>query len=73
MLLITLESILDNNSSYKLAAQQLFVVRQTLYHRMNKIKEILREGFLDSPKRLAIEFSIKAYRYLQKLSNKSLI
>jgi purine catabolism regulator len=65
-LLITLESFLDNNGSYKLAAQQLFVVRQTLYHRMKKIREILGEDFLDSPKRLAIEFSIKAYRYLQK-------
>ncbi|MTW87440.1 hypothetical protein F3157_17565 [Virgibacillus dakarensis] len=65
-MLTTLESFLDNNGSYKLAAKQLFVVRQTLYHRIKKIQEILGDDFLDSPRRLSIEFSIKAYRYLNK-------
>ncbi|GIO24698.1 helix-turn-helix domain-containing protein [Oceanobacillus sp. J11TS1] len=68
--MISLESFLDNNGSHKLAAQQLFVTRQALYYRIQKIKNILGNDFLEPPKRLAVEFSVKAYRYLNK--NRSL-
>jgi PucR family transcriptional regulator, purine catabolism regulatory protein len=64
-LLTTLEAFLDYNSSYKEASQSLYVVRQTLYHRINKLQEILGINFLSPPNRLALEFSIKAYRYFE--------
>ncbi|MBB6285291.1 PucR family transcriptional regulator [Geobacillus subterraneus] len=63
-LLETLKVYLACNGSKKETAQRLFVVRQTLYHRIQKLESLLGEDFMNPEKRLAIEFMIKAYEYL---------
>ncbi|MFD1707704.1 PucR family transcriptional regulator [Siminovitchia sediminis] len=65
-LLTTLEVFLDYNGSYKEASQKLFVVRQTLYHRINKLQDLLGKDFMSYPNRLPLEFAIKAYRFISK-------
>lgn len=67
-LLKTLEVYLDCGGSKKEAAEQLFIVRQTLYHRLRKIEELLGEDFMDPVNRLALETAIKAY-YLTKATS----
>lgn len=67
-LLETLKVYLACNGSKKETAQRLFVVRQTLYHRIQKLESLLGEDFMNPEKRLAIEFMIKAYEYLQSQS-----
>ncbi|MCA0988308.1 PucR family transcriptional regulator [Guptibacillus algicola] len=64
-LLQTLKVYMCCNGSKKETAEQLFVVRQTLYHRLEKLEELLGKDFMSSPKRQAIEFSLYAYEYLQ--------
>ena len=61
----TLEVYLDCQGSKKEAAEQLFIVRQTLYHRLRKIEELLGKDFMKSNNRLALEIAIKAY-YISK-------
>ncbi|WP_270182150.1 PucR family transcriptional regulator [Alkalihalobacillus sp. CinArs1] len=64
-LLNTLKVYMCCNGSKKETAEQLYVVRQTLYHRLEKLEELLGKDFMSSPKRQAIEFSLHAYDYLQ--------
>lgn len=61
-LLKTLEVYLKFNESKKETANRLHIVRQTLYHRLDKIKELLGEDYLDPTNRLAMEVAIQAYR-----------
>ena len=42
-------------------AEQLHIVRQTLYHRIDKIYELIGNDFMDPYKRQAIEVAISAY------------
>ncbi len=63
-LLYTLRVFLESNGSKNDAAKRLFVVRQTLYHRLDKLKELLGEDFMDASKRSTIEFSLHAHRYM---------
>ncbi len=67
----TLEIYLDVNGSKKEAARRLFIVRQTLYHRIEKLKELLGEDFMKSEKRLALEFAVHAYHFLHNVQLKS--
>ena len=62
-LLETLKVFLMCNGSKKETASSLFIVRQTLYQRLQKLSEILGDDFMSSYKRQAIEFAITAYRY----------
>ncbi len=62
-LLKTLQVYMCCNGSKKETAEQLYVVRQTLYHRLEKLEELLGTDFMASPKRQAIEFSLHAYEY----------
>ncbi|ASN07304.1 PucR family transcriptional regulator [Virgibacillus necropolis] len=64
-LFTTLEIYLECSGSKKEAAEQLFIVRQTLYHRLGKIEQLIGKGFMDPMNRLALETAIKAY-YLVK-------
>ncbi|WP_245832955.1 PucR family transcriptional regulator [Oceanobacillus timonensis] len=57
----TLEVYLNSCGSKKEAADQLFIVRQTLYHRLKKIEELLGSDFMEPNNRLALELAIKAY------------
>ncbi|WP_347550136.1 PucR family transcriptional regulator [Pseudalkalibacillus hwajinpoensis] len=65
-LLNTLKVYMCCNGSKKETAEQLYVVRQTLYHRLEKLEELLGSDFMSSPKRQAIEFSLHAYEYLKR-------
>lgn len=64
-MLETLKVFLNVNGSKKDAAERLFIVRQTLYHRIDKLKELLGDDFMKSEKRLAIEFAIYADEFLK--------
>ncbi|MFJ6264572.1 PucR family transcriptional regulator [Lysinibacillus xylanilyticus] len=47
-------------------AEQLFIVRQTLYKRIERLEYILGADFLQAPHRLNIEIAVKAYELLKK-------
>ncbi|NDI35448.1 PucR family transcriptional regulator [Chengkuizengella sediminis] len=63
-LLETLRVYLACNGSKQETAKRLFIVRQTLYHRLNKLTDLLGKDFMNSDKRLAIEFMLMAYEFL---------
>lgn len=45
-------------------ATRLFIVRQTLYHRLHKIETLLGEDYVLPEKRVAIELAIYGYEYV---------
>ncbi|KIL40203.1 hypothetical protein SD70_15430 [Gordoniibacillus kamchatkensis] len=60
----TLKVYLDNDQSKLIAAQKLFIVRQSLYYRLEKIKELLGEDCLLPEHRLALQVALRAYQML---------
>ncbi|MEX2460617.1 MAG: PucR family transcriptional regulator ligand-binding domain-containing protein [Paenibacillaceae bacterium] len=60
----TLKVYFDLEGSKIHTTEKLHIVRQTLYHRIEKIKELLGEDFMSSDKRLAIEMALKVHQYL---------
>ncbi|MCF6408989.1 PucR family transcriptional regulator [Pseudalkalibacillus salsuginis] len=69
-LLHTLKAYLACNGSKKETAEQLFIVRQTLYYRLEKLERLLGEDFMsNSEKRMAIEFMLFAHNYLNTQVN----
>ncbi|WP_029266403.1 PucR family transcriptional regulator [Virgibacillus alimentarius] len=64
-LLKSLQIYLKNLGSKNETARELFIVRQTLYHRLNKIKELLGEDYIHPENRVMIEFAIYAKNYLE--------
>lgn len=60
----TLRTYLACNGSKQETAKRLFVVRQTLYHRIEKLEKLLGEDFMTPEKRVAIEFMLLTYDYL---------
>ncbi|MEM1503868.1 PucR family transcriptional regulator ligand-binding domain-containing protein [Domibacillus sp. 8LH] len=62
-LLETLAVYLECGGSKKEAAQKLFIVRQTLYHRLSKLESLLGEDFMKPVNRLAIEAAVQAYKW----------
>lgn len=63
-LLQTLKVLLKCNGCKQETAKRLFIVRQTLYHRIQKLEDLLGQDFMSPEKRMAIEFAIYAYHYL---------
>lgn len=63
-LLETLKVYLQCNGSKQETAKRLFIVRQTLYHRIEKLESFLGADFMEADKRLALELMLKAYDYL---------
>jgi purine catabolism regulator len=57
-LLQTLRVYLKHMGSKQLAAQELFIHRQTLYHRLEKCRELLGDDYVTQEKRLCIETAI---------------
>ncbi|WP_342431349.1 PucR family transcriptional regulator ligand-binding domain-containing protein [Neobacillus sp. FSL H8-0543] len=55
-LLETLKMYLECNGSKQETANKLFIVRQTLYHRLQKIENLLGKDFMEHEKRVALEF-----------------
>lgn len=64
-LLQTLNVYLDHEGAVKPSADKLFIVRQTLYHRLEKIKELIGDDFMSSEKKVAILVALKAYQIQQ--------
>ncbi|GLX65755.1 PucR family transcriptional regulator [Paenibacillus glycanilyticus] len=62
-LLKTLKVFLSLSGSKQDTARELFIVRQTLYHRLDKIATLLGDDYLAADKRLAIELALYAYEY----------
>lgn len=62
----TLRVYLDTNQSKQEAAEKLFIHRQTLYHRLEKIAECLGDDFLQPHRRLCLEIALRALDWLQK-------
>ncbi|MFS0553269.1 PucR family transcriptional regulator [Brevibacillus sp. 179-C9.3 HS] len=62
----TLRVYLDANLSKQEAAQKLFIHRQTLYHRLEKIEEILGEDFAATQNRICLEIALRARDWLSK-------
>lgn len=63
-LIETLKTYLACNGSKQETAKKLFIVRQTLYHRIEKLEKLLGSNFMSPEKRLAIEIMILANEYL---------
>ncbi|WP_078379589.1 PucR family transcriptional regulator [Sutcliffiella halmapala] len=68
-LLETLKVYLACNGSKKETANKLFIVRQTLYHRIQKLETLLGADFMNAEKRLVIEFMIMVHEYLHSTSS----
>ncbi|MDQ0244343.1 purine catabolism regulator [Bacillus fengqiuensis] len=68
-LMETLKIYLECNGSKQETAKRLFVVRQTLYHRIEKLEKLLGGDFMEPKKRMAIEFMIMVYDYLFSKTN----
>ena len=69
-LMPTLKTYLSCNGSKQETSKKLFIVRQTLYHRLEKLERLLGPDFMKSEKRLGIEFMIFAWDYLQNCRRK---
>ncbi|WP_201318239.1 PucR family transcriptional regulator [Paenibacillus sp. EPM92] len=71
-LLRTLKVYLDHDGSKQIAAQKLFIVRQSLYYRLEKIMELLGADFMNPEIRLALQVALRAYQILNpdKLTNR---
>lgn len=63
-LLKTLKIYLQCKGAKKETAEQLHIVRQTLYHRIDKLYELIGRDFMEPYKRQAIEVAISAYEYI---------
>ncbi|MEH7356367.1 PucR family transcriptional regulator ligand-binding domain-containing protein [Neobacillus drentensis] len=63
-LLETLKAYLECNGSKQETSNKLFIVRQTLYHRLQKLENLLGEDFMEHEKRVAIEFMLFVHGYL---------
>jgi purine catabolism regulator len=68
-LLHTLKVYFECNLSKQETSEKLFIARQTLYFRLNKIIDVLGEDFDAGERRFALEFAIHAYNY-QKANQK---
>lgn len=63
-LLETLKVYLECNGSKQETSNKLFIVRQTLYHRLQKLENLLGDDFMKLEKRVAIEFMLLVNDYL---------
>lgn len=63
-LLTTLRIYLDHDGSKQIAAQKLFIVRQSLYYRLEKIAELLGDDFMLPENRISIQVALRAYQLL---------
>src|SRR5699024_9463712 len=64
-LLLTLSTYLGTMGSKKETSEQLYIVRQTLYHRLSKIQELLGEDYLYAAHRQVLELAILTHALLK--------
>jgi len=60
----TLRVYLDHDGSKQVAARKLFIVRQSLYYRLEKIAELLGPDFMESENRIALQVALRAFQLL---------
>ncbi|PLT35434.1 PucR family transcriptional regulator ligand-binding domain-containing protein [Bacillus sp. V5-8f] len=72
-LMVTLKTYLRCNGSKQETSRRLFIVRQTLYHRLEKLEKLLGKDFMQSERRLAIEFMVLAHDYLLSTKKEDLL
>ncbi|WP_191561885.1 PucR family transcriptional regulator [Metabacillus idriensis] len=65
-MMLTLKTYLACNGSKQETSKKLFIVRQTLYHRIEKLELLLGENFMSSDRRLALEFMLMAHDFIIK-------
>lgn len=70
-LMMTLKTYLNCNGSKQETAKQLFIVRQTLYHRLERIEKLIGKDYMKPDRRLALEFMVSAYDYLVDMRKKA--
>lgn len=63
-LLSTLRFFLDHSQSKQEASEGLYIHRQSLYRRLDKIKQLLGDDFLLPENRLCLELAIRAHEWL---------
>lgn len=63
-LIKTLQIYLKNQGAKNETAEELHIVRQTLYHRLNRIESLIGSDFMNPSNRFMIEFSIHALKYI---------
>jgi purine catabolism regulator len=63
-LLQTLNLYLKLSGSKQETAKALFIARQTLYHRLDKLAALLGDDFMEPGKRLTIELALRSYEYV---------
>lgn len=68
-LFLTLCVYLECNGVKNEAADRLFIVRQTLYNRLEKLEFLLGENYLEPSNRLALEVAIKAHQLISNKEN----
>jgi PucR family transcriptional regulator, purine catabolism regulatory protein len=68
-LMLTLKVFFGCQGSKQETAKKLYIVRQTLYHRLKKIEELLGGDYMNPDKRLAVEFLLAAHDYLGPVKN----
>lgn len=59
-LLYTLKVYLDHHCSKKAAAEHLYIARQSLYYRLEKLQELLGDHFLSTENLLTLQAALKA-------------
>lgn len=64
-LLETLKVYLECQGSKKETSERLYIVRQTLYHRLGRIEQLLGHDFMQPSNRLALEVAIRAYELVK--------
>lgn len=67
----TLNVYLEFGGSKKETSDRLFIVRQTLYHRLNRLETLLGNDFMEPTNRLALEVAFKAYELIKDKSEGS--
>ncbi len=64
-LINTLFSYLNNSMSVQKTCEELFIHRNTLYYRLQKIKDIMQCDFAEYPNAVAIGITMQILRYLK--------
>ena len=64
-LLPTLDQYLACMGAKQETAERLYIHRQTLYHRLEKLEELLGKNFLDTDRRICLEVAIRAYDLIE--------
>jgi purine catabolism regulator len=65
-LLQTLRVFLDQGCSKQESSDRLYIRRQTLYHRLDKIGELLGDTFTSAEHRICLELALRAHEWFHK-------